>query len=297
MTVRTSSEAPRRVFRSVPPAVSSFAACIDLLARVEQIPYDVTGALAFDDGLVLVERQQVCWAISSSMGLYLTDLLCESESRNVSRREIEEVYRRCKRSGLRLSEELLASGLIGEDRLRQVLREHNSEAIVRLSRSTAAPRFRRLSRSRHADRFLLTPVELLAAIGARGGESRASQAALEFEHTLVDGAAGVAFAQDSPRDAPTIVAVNSHCALPVREVQSLCRWASEFLNLGILIDPATVLASATRGANTAVIAWRAGDLCYAALCSTRFASAVLTDRVAKRHARSANAEQVAGGWP
>ncbi|HET9932469.1 MAG TPA: hypothetical protein VFQ35_17325, partial [Polyangiaceae bacterium] len=180
MTTETSAEAPRRVFRSVPPAVSSFDACIGLLSKVEEAPHDATGALTFEDGLVLVERRRVCWAISSSMGLYLTDLLCEGESRNIERCEIEQVYRRCKKRGLRLSEELLASGLISQSRLQHVLREHNSEAIVRLSRSRGAPRFRRMARGGYDERFLLTPVELLAAIGARSGESRAQRAALEL---------------------------------------------------------------------------------------------------------------------
>ncbi|MGC4092770.1 MAG: hypothetical protein QM756_33785 [Polyangiaceae bacterium] len=289
MTESLRDEAPRRAVRSVPPAVSSFDACITLLARVEEIPRTVTGALTFDDGLVLVERQRVCWAITSTMGAYLTDLLCENEATSERRRDIEDVYRSCKKSGARLSESLLESGLISEVRLRLALREHNCEAIVRLSQTLATPRLRQLGKGGFDDRFSLTPVELLAAIGARSGAARAQTAADELAGCLVEDSTGVAFVHDSHGGAPTLLAAATRCELPVNQVLTLCRWASDFLSLGIIVDSNTSVASASRNSNTAIVTWRSDDVGFAALCATRAASARLLDRVGRRSRELRNA--------
>jgi hypothetical protein len=278
------AESLRPVPRSVPPQVSSFEACIRVLSWVEQLPLNETGALTFEDGLVLVERQRVCWAIAGDMGLYLTDLLCEMEDPRISRTQIEAVYRRCRKSGERLSDALLENGLVSEQRLRAALREHNCEAIVRLSRESARPRFRPLARG-YDDRFSLTTTEVLAAVGERTGYRRARAANSELELALVEGSTGVAFSQDSPYLPPTLIATGGGCALPVGQVLGMCRWAFELLSLGATVNQRTLLASATWGSVTSVVTWRLDDLGFAALCQHRVASTLLLDRLARRHVR------------
>lgn len=279
------AESLRPVARSVPPQVSSFEACIQVLSWVEQIPANETGALTFENGVVLVERQRVCWAIAGDMGLYLTDLLCEMQDPRISRSDIEAVYRRCRKTGERLSDALLENDLIGEQRLRAALREHNCEALVRLSREGTRPRFRPLARG-YDERFSLTTVELLAAVGERTGYARARAASSELTAALVEGSTGIAFSQDSPFLPPTVVAAGAGCALPVQHLLGVCRWTLDFLNLGASVNDKTLLASASWGSASSVVAWRLSDLAFTAVCENRVASTLLLDRLARRHARS-----------
>jgi len=281
MSAELHSEPRRNVPRSVPPQVSSFDACVRLLSWIEAVPNNATGALTFDDGLILVEKQRVCWAIAASMGVYLTELLCEFEQPSLDRGQIEQIYRRCKRSGLRLSEALLSSGLISETRLRGALREHNSEAIVRLSHASAPPQFRKLIRGGYDDRFLVSTAELLATIGARSAEPRAVAAGKELELTAIEGATGVAFVREAAFLPPTVVAVANHCALPVEQLVRVCAWAADFFALSASVDARTSFASAMSGDNGTLVTWQRDDVGYVALCAHRVASARVIDRLSR----------------
>jgi hypothetical protein len=279
-----SGDTPELTGNAGPNGSRAFEACVNLLTWIEELPADAVGALTFDQaGVILVERRRVCWAVSDAMTLHLTDVLCRLATPPIERRSIEAIYRHCKERSVSVSTALLASGLVSEAGLRLAFREHNREAILRLSETTSMPtRFRKLAEKSYDNRFLFSTAELLVSLGARMDERRAARAEAELVRSLVPASAGLAFAMHG--GAPVVIALGNRCELPVAQLLEVSRWATEFLGAGAEVDPNAAICSATWSSSTAVVAWRRDEVGYVAFCATRVASAILLDKLLNRRA-------------
>jgi hypothetical protein len=275
-------DTPEVTERAGPTGARSFEACINLLTWIEELPADAVGALTFDSaGVILVERRRVCWALSDAMTFHLTDVLCRIATPPIERSAVEAVYRHCKEHGVPISTALLSSGLISEVGLRLALREHNREALLRLSETTAMPtRFRKLAEKSYDARFVFSTAELLASLGAAADERRAARADAELTRSLVPASVGCAFAFNDTT--PIVVALSDRCDLPVTQLLEVSRWATAFMAAGSDVDPNATVCSATWSSSTAVVAWRRDDVGYVAFCATRVASALLLDKLLRR---------------
>jgi hypothetical protein len=260
------------------------ASAVEVLESVEGLPAGSTGALRFDDeGVVLVDGARICWALARNMRERLTDILCTDPRRPIARALVEEVFRRAKDSGTPLGESLVASGLVSVPGLRAALLRHNAEAIACLAHTRKRPtQFSRHAGGRYDRRFAFSTTELLAAISGSGNPARAAQASQWLDDVNVEDAVGVAFIRDVEGSSPAIIAVDGGCPLRVGETLEICGWVNGLFDVTVLFDHRTALISACWRGTTGVVAWRIGDVSYAAICSSRPASALLLNQLASR---------------
>jgi hypothetical protein len=258
---------------------------VELLQQVEALPNGATGALAFgEDGLILIENRRVCWAVARDMGQRLTDILCEQREPNLPRAAMEELFRRCKQEGKLFGEALFSSGVVSELELRSALERHTCEAIVRLAqRQVVKPtRFSRHSKHGYDPRFVFTTAELLASLAGRRRSHLASEARAHLAEVLVPDASGFAFLRDVRSKNPVMIAVGRGCELDVGDALEIAGWATSLFDVASFVDPATYVAAGTFGSRMALVTWRATEVGYVAVCTTRPASALLFDRLARR---------------
>jgi hypothetical protein len=260
------------------------ASAVEVLESVEGLPTGSTGALRFDDeGVVLVDGARICWALARNMRERLTDILCKDPRRPIARGLVEDVFRRAKESGTPLGESLVASGLISVSGLRAALLRHNAEAIACLAQARKRPTvFSTHGGGRYDPRFAFGTTELLAEISRAGNRARAKEASQWLDDVNVQDAVGVAFVRDIEGAGPAIIAVDGGCSLRVGETLEVCGWVSGLFDVTVLFDSRTALISACWRGTTGVVAWRIGDVSYAAMCSSRPASALLLNRLASR---------------
>ncbi|HEY4016890.1 MAG TPA: hypothetical protein VGM06_26335 [Polyangiaceae bacterium] len=260
------------------------ASAVEVLESVEGLPTGSTGALRFEDeGVVLVDGARVCWAIARNMRERLTDILCKDPRRPIARADVEHVFRRAKESGTPLGESLVASGLISVAGLRAALLQHNAEAIACLAHARKRPtQFSSHAGGRYDPRFSFSTTELLAAISRASNPGRAAKAGQCLEEVGVEDAVGVAFVRDVDGASPAVIAVDGGCPLRVGETLEMCGWVNGLFDVTVLFDSRTALISACWHGTTGVVAWRIGDVSYAAICSSRPASALLLNQLASR---------------
>jgi hypothetical protein len=260
------------------------ASTVQLLQHVEELPSGATGALAFgDDGVILVENKRICWAIANDMKQRLTDILCQQADPPLQRAEVEQLFRRCKQSGIPLGEALVSNGLVSETDLRAALERHNCEAIVRLARGRdiKTPRFSRHANRGYDPRFVFTTAELLAALAGTRRHELGAQARTHMTEVLVHDASGFAFLREGRSPQPVIIAVDPSYQLLVNDALEIGSWASRSLDVAAFVDPGTQIVSATWCSRTAVVAWRQREIHYAAVCSSRPASTLLFRQVTR----------------
>jgi hypothetical protein len=257
----------------------------DVLKSVDGLPAGATGALAFgSEGVILVERKRVCWALASEMPR-LTDILCAQETPPLPRRKMEDVFRRCQREHTPFGEALLASGMITENGLRTALSLHSGEAIARLAQGGAEPtQFSNHLRRGYDPRFAFTTAELLASFGARQSGARALVAEAQLGELRVPDTLSFAFLRGSEDALPVVIAVGRGCELRVAELLDVAVWASELFELSSMVDPATELAAASWCTRTGIVSWRVREVGYAAVCTTRAASSLLVNHLRDKFA-------------
>jgi hypothetical protein len=260
---------------------------VQLLQHVEALPNGATGALAFgDDGVILVEKKRVCWALTNDMKSRLTDLLCSQQDPPLSREVLDEVFRRCKDEGRPMGEALVSGGLLSEPQLRAALLRHTCEAIIRLAQgNTITPtRFAHHAKEGYDPRFVFTTAELLASLAGARRFQFADEARQRLASLLMPDVRSFAFLRDARGRAPVVIAVAKGCDLAVASALQLAGWAVGALDVASFVDPSARVVSATWCERLSLVSWRRGEIGYVAVCATRAASAVLLSQLA--HARA-----------
>ncbi|HEX4474698.1 MAG TPA: hypothetical protein VH142_06450, partial [Polyangiaceae bacterium] len=169
-------------------------------------------------GTVLMKGGRICWASASSLRPRLTDRLRQQRTPPLKRAVLESVFEECKRSGEPVGQALVARGVVSEEGLRAALLGHTSEALAHLGRASAVyTDFVSHSTVRNDMRFAFTPVELLAASGARRDllSATAARARLESIAPTRDAFAFLARGVDAH---PAVVAVRGCSTRKIAEL-------------------------------------------------------------------------------
>lgn len=255
-----------------------------LLHHVETLPSGSTGALAFgEDGVILVEKKRVCWAIATDMRQRLTDILCEQHEPPLERDVVEQVFRRCKREGTPMGEALVAGGLVSEADLRAALLRHTCEAIVRLAqgRALTPSHFAQHEKGGYDPRFVFTTAELLASLSGRRRRVLADAARRQLASVVVPDVMGFAFLCEPPSRQAVIIAVARGCELAVGATLELARWSMGSFDVACQVDSDTRVVAATWSDRLSLVSWRESEIGYVAVCTTRAASALLLSQLAR----------------
>jgi hypothetical protein len=257
---------------------------LQLLSHVESLPHGATGALSFgDDGVILIEKKRVCWALASDMKRRLTDLLCQQQEPPLPRALLDELFRRCKSESKPLGEALVAGGYLSEPQLRAALLRHTCEAIVRLAQSntTTPTHFEPHTKDGYDPRFVFSTPELLASLAGPRRNARAGEAHRRLASLLVPDISAFAFLRDVRSREPVLIAVARGCDLSVSAALEIATWARNAHDVASFVDPTTHVVAATWCERLTLVSWRRGEIGYVAVCSTRAASAVLLSQLAR----------------
>jgi hypothetical protein len=258
---------------------------VRLLQHVEALPSGATGALTFgEDGVILVEKKRVCWAVAGDMKQRLTDILCDQQEPPIERAQLEQIFIRCKQDGTPLGETLVACGLVTEPELRAALLRHTCEAVIRLAQSRAVTptNFARHLKESYDPRFVFTTAELLASLAGKRRNQLASEASRRLASSTLPDTSGFAFTRDLRAGRPVIVAVAKGCELAVSAALDIATWATGAFDLAGFVDRDVQIVAGTWCERITLVAWREAELSYAAVCTTRAASALLLSQLAER---------------
>jgi hypothetical protein len=278
---------------SISSNVLLLSSVVSLLEHVERLPSGATGALAYGEGgVILVENRRICWAVARDMRARLTDILCQQREPPLERAHVEAIYRSCQQQGTPLGEALVEQGLVSESELRAALERHTCEALVRIAQSaqTAPTGFDRHSSGGYQPRFVFGAAELLASLSGQRRAQLAAQARSELAGKLVPDAYGFAFLREPGRREPVLIAVDRASELPVAAALGVARWVLGALELAAYVDAQSALLSGTWCERMSLVAWRREGVYYAALCSSRPASARLLSRLAPQRVARATQE-------
>jgi hypothetical protein len=279
---------------SIPPA--RLGSVIELLQQVEALPSGATGALSYGElGAILVQNKRICWAVAAQMPKRLTDILCTQKEPPLPRDEMERLFRRCKEHNRPIGEALVSGGLLSEEQLRSALRRHNGEAISLLAAGQPrAGKFVPHAKTGYDPRFVFTTADLLAS--QSGKRTLSGLAQEQLDDALGPDTNGFAFVRDEGSGGPVLLAVNASCELRVAEALEIGAWASRLFDVTTFFDPSTQVASATWCASTSLVTWRAVGVHFAVLCSSRPASTLLINQLA-RHAQGQEHLRLEGSHP
>lgn len=280
-----------RLLSSIPASPAINVAVQRVLGYIDDLPAGATGALNFGaHGVILLQSRRICWAMARTTRLRLTDILRNQSTPPVSREAVEEVYRRCKASGRPIGEALVASGLATEAGLRAALFKHNGEAIVALARAGAAPDdWVTHTKSDYDPKYSFSACEVLAMLGAADDPARAAAAQLELGSMLVAESVGAAFTRSCDASGSMVIAVDRACDFAVSDLVGVCNWVAGMFDVAQTFDPEVFAARAQWGRQAGLVTWRADEVGYVGLCSSRAASARLVSRLSERGVRASGA--------
>jgi hypothetical protein len=273
---------------SIPPSIPADAPLLvratELLSAIEDLPEDAAGVVRYGaHGLVLIEGGAVCWAVARGMKQRLTELLRHQRNPPLPRPFMEDLFDECRRTGAHLGEALLKSGEVSETGLRTAIFRHTAEAIAHIARSGERKGlFAPHARSGYDARFVFTPPELLASLGARQDRALAAAARLELDRVRVPDASGVGFLRGAGGSLPAIVAVDRDPTLRIPDWLEVASWTAGILDLCEVFDPGGNLASGSLRDGSSVVAWRSHETYFAMCCRTRAAAALVLARLEKR---------------
>jgi hypothetical protein len=261
-------------------------AVVPLLEEIEALPESATGALVFgqpSQGTVLVESGRICWAGAQGMEKRLTEMLRAYADEPPESKRIEEVYRRCKREQIPVVRALVESGLVSLDGLREVIRQHTSEALLALTRE-APPEPPKWVAHRHQGydaKFTFDPCELIVSVGAVCHPDLAGRARLEFEGLLRSGVTAVAFARPPGVNAPAPIWRSPGAYFAMRQVMSLGRWAFSALDVCNAYSARARIAATLVEPGEYLVAWQSRGIVSVAQCEDSMSFAFIVGKRAR----------------
>jgi hypothetical protein len=92
-----------------------------------------------------------------------------------------------------------------------------------------------------------------------------------------------------------VIAVDRGCDFAVRDLVDVCNWVSGLFDVARTFDPSVYAARANLGNSAGLVTWRAKEVGYLGLCSSRAAAARLLSRLSERSMRANESVALAGG--
>lgn len=280
--------AATRMLSSIPASPGLVAAVQRLLRYVDDLPPGATGALHFgEQGVILLQSRKICWAVARTMRVRLTDILRNQATPPLPREQVEQAYRRCRENGTPIGEALVASGLATEAGLRAALFKHTGEAIVALAGSGLSPdEFIAHTKTGYDPKYSFSACEVLAMLGSFDDPARAAAAQQELAAALVPDSVGAAFSRGAAASGAMVIAVSSGCDFPTADLVGVCNWVSGLFDVATTFDAEIFCARLSFRGHAGLVTWRAKDVGYVGLCSSRAAAARLVSRLSERAGRS-----------
>jgi hypothetical protein len=259
---------------------------IPLLEEIEALPEAATGALVFgppSQGTVLVENGRICWAGAQGMERRLAELLRTYADEPPESKRIEDVYKRCKRESIPVVKALVDSGLVSLDGLREVIRQHTSEALIALTREppTEPPSWVPHKAHSYDAKFTFEPVELLVSIGGVCHPDLAVRAKLDIEGLLRSGVYAVAFARPPQAMVPAPLYRSPGAYFTLRQMMSLGRWAFSALDVCNAYSARAKIATTLVDPGEYLVAWASRGVVTVAQCEDSMSFAFIVGKRAR----------------
>jgi hypothetical protein len=259
---------------------------IPLLEEIEALPESATGALVFgppSQGTVLVENGRICWAAASGMERRLAELLRAYADEPPESKRIEEVYKRCKRDSIPVVKALVDSGLVSLDGMREVIRQHTSEALISLTREplTEQPNWVSHKAQGYDAKFTFDPCELLVSVGSVCHPDLAGRARVDLEALLRSGVYAVAFARPPGANTPAPLYRSPGSYLTLRQVMALGRWAFSALDVCNTYSARARIASTLVDPGEYIVAWQSRGVVSVAQCEDSMSFAFIVGKRAR----------------
>jgi hypothetical protein len=248
----------------------------DVLGRVEALPRASTGALLVGDrahphGLIVIERDRVCWIGATGMGRRLRDILRSHSSIPLREGEIEALYARCRATDTPLGEALVMEGYVAPEQMRAAMKQHTAESLLALDAahgSTAGWPLTWIGRGDRGynPRFTFTATEILAAVGANLVDPTLVELAEdELASAAKSGCAALALTS-ADDGTPQVIGESASADLLVSESLELAEWANDALGASEGFSPLAAHACARQATTGGTAAWRYEGCFFAAVC-------------------------------
>ena len=262
------------------------AAVIPLLEEIEALPESATGALVFGpptQGTVLVENGQICWAAASGMERRLAELLRAYADEPPESKRIEDVYKRCKRDSIPVVKALIDSGLVSFDGLKEVIRQHTSEALIALTREPLreAPTWSPHKHQGYDAKFKFDPCELIVSVGGMFHPDLAGRARLDFDGLLRSGVYAVSYARSPQANTPVPIYRSPGAYFTLRQVMSLGRWAFSALDVCNTYSARARIAATLVEPGEYLVAWQSRGVVSVAQCEDSMSFAFIVGKRAR----------------
>lgn len=259
---------------------------IPLLEEIEALPEAATGALMFgppNQGTVLVENGRICWAGAQGMERRLAELIRTYADEPPESKRVEEVYKRCKRDSIPVVKALVDSGLVSLDGLREVIRQHTSEALLALTREPPqeAPSWVAHKSHSYDAKFTFEPVELLVSVGGVCHPDLSGRAKMDFEGLLRSGVYAVAFARPPGATAPAPLYRSPGAYFTLRQMMALGRWAFSALDVCNTYSARARIASTLVDPGEYLVAWQSRGIVSVAQCEDSMSFAFIVGKRAR----------------
>jgi len=246
------------------------------LRVVESLPAAARGALLVGPaedplGTILIDNNRVCWSAAPGMSQRLRDILQSHCSGNCGA-DLDSVCERCRREHRALEDELVVSGLLTGDHLREALKQHTIESLLAVD-SAVPPaaaewpmRWVEHAGAGYRPRHTFGTLELLGAAGAlRLDELAATQTGAHLEALAGPDTALVAFSFLTD-GTPLYLSASTGVPLDLQDLVELAAWAEAALGASQGFSPAVARACVQAAEGGSAVAWRHGDQSCAALC-------------------------------
>jgi hypothetical protein len=260
-----------RIPPSIAPEPALLVGALRLMVAVEDLPEGATGVLHVGPhGVLLLESRRICWAAAVGMEPRFAELLKQELQVELSRAQFDDLWRQCREDGAQFTSTLLKAGVVTEGSLRAAFFSQTVEATAHLARSgPGSEYFVPHARGRYNARFTFHPAEIIAALGARTNRALTVDATRVLEETLVNDTGGCAFVRDGGTSLPVVISAAGDAPLRVADMLALCGWASALFDVTTVFDPDVRVAAGTWSGFGCVVAWRVGQVQFAALSPNR----------------------------
>jgi hypothetical protein len=165
--------------------------------------------------------------------------------------------------------------------------------LSRLSRGSGkVSGFHPATPSRDDRRFVFSSADILSALAPAELAAEANRARACLAELCPREASALAFMKSPRSGTPVLLAVAGQEVLAPSQLVGLMRWSLRLLSLSAGLDPALRWSSAVWAGTNSVITWRGDVICYAAVCRSRPASAMLSSALGRRPSTGTS-----GTWP
>lgn len=249
------------------------------MQAVESLPHDASGALligaaAAPDGLLLVERNRVCWVAAMGMGQRLSVILRNRCNLPLDDAELEALYARCRHDQRPLGEALVTEGLIEPEQLRAAMKQHTVESLIALDSKANVVEdiadwpltWVEHSQRGYNPRYTFAASEVVAAVGAHLIDETLSELLDDHLQALTTSSGGVTIGfADRELDLPVFVDGRAASWLSVQDMLDVGEWTTAALDASPGFSPIVAHAWA-RAADGGAVAWRYDGQRCAAIC-------------------------------